>query len=173
MNFTNLSNLSKYLLNKTVEQTSFFHHSKYFVHWIENSSTQANLRIGKYEPGLFGTTLFANAKPVGGIDLIVNKKSNTVEILWWMVNDNNFVKLMESPMYGEPIDNSEADEIKSILFAYAEKYTKENSCKILKRDVHYNLREFNTDINKFGFVLTGKKADDNPAWLVTTKLVSN
>ena len=80
MNFSNLTNLSKYLYNKTAEQTQFFHSSKYFVHWIGNSDTRCNLRIGKYESGLFGTSLFANAKPVGGIDLVVCKDSNTIDI---------------------------------------------------------------------------------------------
>ena len=172
MNFSNLSNISKYLSNKPIEETGFWCEKKYSVKWLQTTNPNVKyLRIDKLEPGLFGTSIWANSNSVAGIDLVVNKESNTVDIPWWMVNDSEFVKMVGRPMYGQPVNIDESNELKNLLFEYAKNYAHSNKCNTLKRDVHNNLREFNADIKKFGFELTGKRAHDNPYWLVTTKLI--
>ncbi len=170
MNFTNLLSISKYLNTKVREQIGFFSRGKYSISWLnETNPNSKNLRINLIEPGLFGTCFFAKTRPIGGINLNIDKPNKIVDIPWWFVNDINFVQMVGSEVYGPVLKNAEAEELKTILFNYANTVGKEANCTMLKRDIHNNMKEYNSTIKNFGFKITGEKALDNTHWLVTTK----
>ncbi len=172
MNFTNLLNVSKYLNKKVCEQIGFFSQGKYSISWLnETNPNTKNLRVNLIDSGLFGTSFFAKTRPIGGINLNIDKPNKIVDISWWFVNDNDFIQMVGSEVYGSALDHEEAEELKSILFNYANTVGKEADCTMLKRDVHYNMKEYNSTIKNFGFKITGEKALDNTSWLVTTKQI--
>ena len=171
--FSNLKNIRKYLINNEITEDSCGFFSNYYLEWLKSDNNRKYLRIYSVDDGLFGTNIWAKTHSIGSIDLDINSNEQTVKIPFWLCNDKTLVKLCGREMYGKPLDDNTANEVKNILFDYAEKIAKENSCVKIQRDVNYNLREFNQEISKFGFELTGEKASDNPAWLVSTKLIGN
>jgi len=171
MYFSNLRNVHKYLLGQEVQEGLCGFFPNYYVEWLQSSDSKKYLRIHSVEKGWFGTFIGAKTRSIGSIDLDIDPYYQTVRIPFWLCNDKGLVKLCGREMYGTPLDDSTATNVKTILFDYAEKIAKKNSCIYLQRDVHNNLREFNEEISKFGFELTDEKATDNPYWLVTTKTI--
>lgn len=169
MIFNEISQISKYLINSVkVDTYSLF--GNYYVKWLPSTHNNHKfIRIEKIENGLFGTTINATYRSIGSIDIRCDTDNNLADITFWLVNDKNFVKFMNNEIYGKPLDDNDSNEIKKLLFDYAEKVAKENNCNILRRDVHNNMREYNESINNLGFKLTGKRSEDNPFWLITYK----
>lgn len=173
MYFSNLNNVRKYLLDQKVEvEWCSFFPANYYVEWLKSSDSKKYLRIRSFKEGWFGTSLGAKTKSIGSIDLDIDPTNNIVRVPFWLCNDKSLAKLCGGRFDGEPIDDNTANEVKTILFDYADKIAKENNCKVIQRDVHNNLREFNEEIKQFGFELTGEKASDNPFWLVSTKSIN-
>ncbi len=142
---------------------------KYKLFYLPTSTpTNRFLRIEELSDGLFGTCLMAKTRPIGSIDLEIDKEKSVVEIKWWMINDQSLNK-RTNKLYDPPLSDEQAQEIKEMLIGFAESTAREHNIKMLKRDVHQSLREFNNDIKQFGFELNGEKADDHSAWLKTYK----
>jgi hypothetical protein len=79
--------------------------------------------------------LFDSYKPVGSIDLVLDKSNNQVVIDWWMVNDT-WLASTTNKGFGQPLTDDESNQMSKLLFDYAEDFAKSNHCDKIKRDVH-------------------------------------
>lgn len=167
MYFSNLNSVHKYLLGVEVNDGIYEYFPNYYVKWINSNDTRKNLRIYQID----NWWIWSTHKSIGSIDLVLKQKDKTVDIPFWFCNNENTCNKLfgGKEIYGKPLDNVTSNNIKKILFDYAEYFAKNNNCNILQRDVHNNLREFNDDIKYFGFTLNGQKAFDNNAWLQSFK----
>jgi hypothetical protein len=165
--FYTFQQIKSYLLKQSVPPSILF--PKYKIFYLPCSTpTNRFLRIEELSDGLFGTSIGAKTRPIGSIDLEINKEKSFVEIQFWMINDQSLNK-RTNKLYNPPLPDDQAQEIKEILIRFAESTAREHNIKMIKRDVHQSLREFNNDIKQFGFELNGEKADDHSAWLKTFK----
>jgi hypothetical protein len=160
--FDTIDQVKKYLLNKINPPIILF--PKYSVSYIESTDTHKYLIIEKLKNGLFGTLINAIKYPIGSIDLEINKQKSLVEINWWMVNNEAFNKLHKG-LYSPPLSSQESKQMKELLIKYAEIEALINNIKLIKRDIHNSLNEYNNDLKDFGFILTDEKADDNYYWI--------
>lgn len=115
--------------------------------------------------------LFDSYKPVGSIDLVLDKSNNQVVIDWWMVNDT-WLAERTNKGFGQPLTDQESTQMSKLLFDYAENFAKSNHCDRIKRDVHQSLREYNGYLKDRNFLLTGEKAHDHSSWLQTFKTIN-
>ena len=162
--FTNFTYLSNYLNGQIECDPLVFFISKYKIYYLPVSDSNIyRLRIEEADWGIF-----PKYRPIGSIDLIVNKEKKQTEIKWWMVNDK-WLSIISDNMYGPPLDYIKSHKIFKLLFTYAERIAKENNCEKIKRDVHYSLKEYNLYLKNFEFKLTNEKADDHFDWLKTYK----
>lgn len=170
--FNSLSNLRKYLKTNNTCYTCNNFYAIYSVFFVGNThnKNRKNLRIEKFQNnGIFGTTLFGTSTPIGSIDVEINK-TNTSNINFYLVNDLRFANDRNS-MYGDPMNNTDSEIIKQIIFEYVVDFSKINGKTIIRCDVHYNLKNYNADIKQFGFELTDERAKDNPYWFKTFKTI--
>jgi hypothetical protein len=167
MYFSNLVNVHKYLLGINVNEGINKYFPNYYVEWIKNDENHDNLRIYQIENWWFWST----KKLIGAVDLVLKPENKILNIPFWFCNDENTCNKLfgGKEIFGKPIDYVTSNNIKKILFDYAEYFAKIKNCNILQRDVHNSLREFNDDIKHLGFKLNGQKASDNSAWLQSFK----
>lgn len=174
MYFTTINNMYSHLINgdsKNAPPYELFAH--YYVKWLSDESVSINkicddynyIRIEKIVDGICETNVKGYNKPIASMDLKYFKSTNTVEIHYWMVNHND--PILEK-IFGEPLEDHEANQIFKLLFDYAEKFAKEHNCTKIRRDVHQNLIEYNI-IKNIGFTLTNQRAEDNGFWVITYK----
>jgi hypothetical protein len=142
---------------------------KYYVHYLPQSTPKTiYLRIEELSDGLFGTRFGAKYRPIGSIDLEINEKTKIAKINWWMVNDD-LHHTWTPGLYEPPLSDTDAKEMKDIIFDYVDYNAKKYNCYKIQRDVHFSLTEYNHSLKNYGFILTEKKADDNKFWLKTFK----
>jgi hypothetical protein len=168
MYFTDMNNIHKYLLGKPVKEGILKYFPNYCVEFIKSNDKNKCLRIYQTE----GWGFWLKKKLIGSIDLELKTEIKTVNIPFWYCNDKNTIYKLKLKCNEPPTDDITANNTKKILFDYAEHFAKINNCNYLQRDVHNNLKEYKDDINKLGFILNGKKADDHFAWLQTFKKIS-
>ena len=118
--------------------------------------------------GIFGTTLFGEKKYVAGINVSINDDKS--EITYHTINDMRFIE-SHGNMYGDCVSNTEAKLLGDCIFNYAEHISAISGIKKIQCDVHGNLKNYNHDIKRHGYVLTDKRANDNPFWLETYKKI--
>lgn len=166
--FSTFQQIRKYLtksINVTDEYSLF---SKYKVFYLPASTpNHVRLRIEELSEGILGTSFMAKSRPIGSIDLEVDKQKSIVDITFWMINKR--LNQSTNKLYDPPLPDDQAQAVKEILIEFAESIARENNINLLKRDVHQSLKEFNSDIKQFGFELNGEKADNNPYWLKSFK----
>jgi hypothetical protein len=175
--YSSLKNISsKYneIFEPTISCIESFY-DKYIVFDLKDkNSDNIYLRIEEYnDNGLFGTNLFATSRPIGSINLIKYDLEKKLDIDWFMINNNIFGST-HNYMYGNPIDSLNELEIKRIMFGLAENIAIENNYDIISLDVHSNLKFYKAyGLEKLGFKITKKRAEDNLFWIVTEKNLKN
>jgi hypothetical protein len=139
---------------------------------ISNNENNISLRIEKYnQDGLLGTNIYATSLPVGSIDIQINNDEKIVNVEWYLIKNKLFCETHNN-MYGVPIDDDEENLIKKILFGVAENIAITNDCKKIRLDTHRSLKFYNHDgLKELGFNLTAQRANDNPFWIITEKLL--
>lgn len=145
---------------------------KYIVKDISNNKNNIFLRIEKYnQDGMLGTNIFATSSPVGSIDVKINNDEKIVNVEWYFIKNKLFCET-HNYMYGEPINNDEENLVKKILFETAENIAVTNNCKKIRLDTHESLRFYNNNgLKELGFNLTAQRANYNPFWITTEKLL--
>ncbi len=178
MIFNNIGQLSSYLLSKNLAQRLKFKevlHSHlnpvYQIDFVKGVNKDFSyLRINKVSSGLLQSSFLAKSQPIGAIDLVVNHKAKYVNIPYIMINDKKFGEL-HSELYGDPMNDQDSMIIRELVLAYAENYTRESNCDILKRYIHKNLGEY-PNFKKYGFELTGNTDNSNPFFVEIAKQVN-
>ena len=145
---------------------------RYIVKDISNNPNNIFLRIEKFnQDGMLGTNICATSSPVGSIDVKIDNKNKIVNIEWYFIRNKLFCET-HNYMYGEPIDDNEEMIIKKILFETVDNIAILNDCKKIQLDTHQNLKFYNNDELKVsGFNLTSQRANDNPYWIITEKIL--
>jgi hypothetical protein len=172
--FSNLEQINNFLMNKNnYNFFNYFYSPRYKLFFLSDLKLKNNsLRIEEFNNNSLRIEEFNNkhifdctSRPVGGIDLIVKK--DIVLIDYFFMNDVYFYK--ELKMYGKPMSDSDASDMRKLLLSYAKNIAVVNDIKIIQRDVHYNLENYNSDFINNNFVLSNERADDNPFWIKTYK----
>ena len=172
--FTSLEKIPTNYVKLCSLPNKFFNdiYSKYIVKDISNNSNNIFLRIEEYnQDGMLGTNIYANSLPVGSINVKIDNKNKIVNIEWYLIRNKLFCETHDY-MYGEPIDDNEEKLIKKILFETVDNVAISNDCKKIQLDTHQSLKFYNNDgLKELGFNLTSQRADDNPYWIKTEKLL--
>jgi hypothetical protein len=74
-------------------------------------------------------------------------------------------------MYGDCLNDNDAQLLKDCIFSYVSQQAKLNNKKKIRCDVHNNLKNYNADVKQFGYEITDERAEDNPFWLKTFKTI--
>jgi hypothetical protein len=167
--FNNLQQVKNYLIENKQSCLNLNIWSKYYIHFLPQSSEfERFLRIEELNGGYFGTRFGATYRPIGSIDLKINKNKKIIEILWWMVNDEQH-HIWTPGLYAPPLSELDAYEMKQNLLLYAEHIAKKYNSNKIQRVVHPNLTEYNQYLKHNSYILTIKREDDNSFWLKTYK----
>jgi hypothetical protein len=158
LTFADLNNMHKHLVGLPYDEGIGHYFPNYCISFLRDTEDFKCLRIFQVK----NWWLWSENILVGSIDCKLKEK--VVDITFWWISDEN-----EEHDKQITLDNVTSNNIKKILFDYADNYAKQNNCEYLQRDVHHSLREFNEHIKQLGFELNGKSASDHGAWLQSFK----
>ena len=169
INFLQITDYLKYGIQPKTTLTSLLF-PKYHINYVQSTEKNIYLRMHELNGGFLGTIFRANYRPIGAIDLEIQEDKKTVEIKWWMINNELHHKFSPG-LYAPQLSDSDAHDVKQLLLSYAEDKAREYKCNKIKRDVHRSLNEYNYELKDNGFILTNERADDHYYWLKTYKFL--
>jgi hypothetical protein len=185
--FNNLSSIHTYLIksNKNIVKSliedsisicslfNYFSNDKYKVFTLDNKiKNYIALRIEENNlDGCFGTYYNSTSRPIGSIDLIIDKQNKKLKIDWYLINNESMDKTNQN-FWLPRLNIEDSNYMKKILFDFADSVAIAEGIKLIKMDVHQNLTYYKNDnLNELGFKLTDKRASDNSFWIVTEKQI--
>jgi len=103
------------------------------------------------------------------LDFIIKKDNITIEYL--SIENEDFHKDYYNELSGKKVNNEIKEKIKKILLEYVYKIAKKNNINLILLDVHSNLKKYNREYKKEGFILSNNRCLDNHYWIESYKII--
>ena len=146
-----------------------------FINKVNNNNLTKTLcvTIKEYDnDGLFGTTICASSKIIGFIHLLNDNTNKILYIYDYLINNELFA-FDNSNIFDEPLNKSDEDQVKKILFELVENIAKDNNCNNIYLDIHPELIYYkDNNLEELGFILTEEKSKNKLNWHVAKKILN-
>lgn len=135
-------------------------------HYVVKSYTYVDLYVIRFEHIIKKNFMNKINKPIGSIDIKVNKESKTANIDWIQFYDKEFAELFNFN-YGEPLCETTELEVKTKLLNISEDIGRVNNCdkiSLITTNEYYKLKKF----EDFGFEI---KKQETSKCIIVEKII--